>query len=231
MLAGVSTDYYIRLEQGRERHPSDQVLGALAQVLQLDDEATAHLHELARPRQPWLMPADRTDRVSPTLLRLMGSWSETPAVVVNRRLDVLARNRLANALYGWLDPSDNMLRLTFLAPEAREFYPDWEKDAASKTAQLRAAADYADPLLIELVKELSQASEDFCRMWARYDVQATTCDTVRFRHPEAGDLTLNYEALTVNSAPSQALFVFQAEPDSPSEAALARLDKISAETE
>jgi transcriptional regulator with XRE-family HTH domain len=225
MLAGVSTDYYIRLEQGRERNPSDQVLHALAQVLQLDAWATDHLHELARPKAIKHGPGARNDRVSPTLERLMLGWRNTPAVVVNHRLDVLAGNSLGVALYEGLDHNDNLLRLTFLNPEARVFYRDWEKDAASKTAQLHAAAaaDHDDPLLLELIAELSRESEDFRRMWARHDVRAKTTDSVRFHHHVAGDLTLSYEAFTVNSCPGQDLFIFQAEPGSESEAALARL--------
>ncbi|GII27003.1 transcriptional regulator [Planotetraspora mira] len=225
MLAGVSTDYYIRLEQGRERHPSDQVLDALAQVLQLDAWATDHLHELARPKVIKRTTEGRTDRVSPTLERLMLGWRNTPAVVVNRRLDVLGGNSLGEALYEGLDYRDNLLRLTFLNPDARVFYRDWEKDAASKTAQLHAAAaaDHDDPLLIELIEELSRESSDFRRMWARHDVRAKTTDSVRFHHYLAGDLTLSYEAFTVNSCPGQDLFIFQAEPGSPSEEALTRL--------
>ncbi|WP_204070895.1 helix-turn-helix domain-containing protein [Planotetraspora phitsanulokensis] len=225
MLAGVSTDYYIRLEQGRERHPSDQVLDALAQVLQLDAWATDHLHELARPKAIRRAADVPVDRVSPTLERLMLSWRNNPAVVVNRRLDVLAGNSLGAALYEGLDHSDNLLRLTFLNPDARVFYRDWEKDAASKTAQLHtaAAADHDDPLLHELIEELSRESADFRRMWARHDVRAKTTDSVRFHHHFAGDLTLSYEAFTVNSCPGQDLFIFQAEPGSTSEQALIKL--------
>jgi hypothetical protein len=159
----------------------------------------------------------------------MRGWEETPAVVVSRRLDVLAKNPLATAIYDGLDHNDNLMRLTFLNPEGREFYPDWEHEALSKTAQLRAAvgANLDDPAFLELVEELSQGSAEFRRMWARHDVRAKTNDSIRFRHRVVGDLTLSYQAFTINSAPGQELFAFQAEPGSPSEHALSLLRSLA----
>jgi transcriptional regulator with XRE-family HTH domain len=223
MLAGVSIDYYTRLEQGRERHPSDQVLDALARVLRLDPEAGKHLHELARPRAYKRRPS--TDRVSPDVLQLMDSWDHKPAFVVNRRLDVLAKNPPAVALVEGLNYSDNLMRMTFLDPASREFYLDWEKEARFKVALTRAAvgADGDDTYLLELVEELSLKSEDFRRLWACHDVRANTRASERMYHREVGEMTLRYEAFAINSAPGQELVVFQAEPGSPSERALARL--------
>ncbi|RNF87172.1 XRE family transcriptional regulator [Streptomyces botrytidirepellens] len=231
MLAGVSTDYYVRLEQGRERHPSAQVVDALARVLGLEEDAVAHLHQLARP-----VPAARRrkgvrgERVSPVLLRMMEDWHRTPAVVLGRCLTVLAHNALGRALFEGHAHSGDLLRLVFLDPDAKVFYPDWDRVAVSTVAGLRAAVgtDYDDPQLIEAVGELSLRSEEFRRLWARHDIRQKAHETKRFRHPVVGELTLDYESLTVNGAPGQQLVVYQAEPGSPSEHALSLLGSLSA---
>jgi transcriptional regulator with XRE-family HTH domain len=124
MLAGVSVDYYVRLEQGRERHPSEQVLDALARALQLDDTAARHLQELARPPVRRRRPSPRPQRVRPGVERLMDGWSHTPAFVFGRCMDVLAANSLANALHGRPLRGVNVVRSIFLEPGAHEFYAD-----------------------------------------------------------------------------------------------------------
>ncbi|MEE1942879.1 helix-turn-helix transcriptional regulator [Streptomyces sp. TRM 70361] len=232
MLAGVSTDYYVRLEQGRERSPSAQVVDALARVLCLEEDATAHLHRLAHPspgrcRRP---AARRRERVGPQLLRLMAGWHRTPAVILGPRLEVLAHNALGRALFDGHTHSGDLVRLVFLDPDAREFYPDWEQVAENTVAALRASAgtEVSDPRLIELVGELSLRSETFRRLWARHDIRRKTHETKRFRHPLVGELTLDYESLTVNSAPGQQLVVYHAEPGSPSEQALDLLGSLAA---
>jgi transcriptional regulator with XRE-family HTH domain len=227
MLAGVSTDYYVRLEQGRDRHPSEQVLDALAGVLRLDLEASEHLFELARPRNR-LMPSQQADRVDPDVLRLIERCDHAVAFVVNRWGDVLAANPLTTAFYAGLDGNDNLIRLTFLNPAAREFYRDWEQEARAKVAHLRAVAgaDHDDPSLLRLVKELSDASEDFRRIWARHDVQAKTNPSLRFRHRDVGAMTLHYQVFDITSDPGQKLVVGQAAPGSPSERALAKLGRL-----
>ncbi|MCO8305530.1 helix-turn-helix domain-containing protein [Streptomyces hygroscopicus] len=231
LLAGVSTDYYVRLEQGRERHPSSQVVDALARALVLEEDAVAHLHRLARPAPGRRRPAARRERVSPTLLRMMEGWPRTPAVVLGRCLTVLAHNTLGGALFDGHTHSRDLVRLVFLDPDAREFYPDWERVAANTVAGLRAAVglDEEDPELIAVVGELSLKSETFRRLWARHDIRQKTHETKRFRHRLVGELTLDYEALTVNSAPGQQLVVYQAEPGSPSEQALSLLGSLAAE--
>ncbi|GLV72904.1 helix-turn-helix domain-containing protein [Streptomyces hygroscopicus] len=231
LLAGVSTDYYVRLEQGRERHPSAQVVDALARALVLEEDAVAHLHRLARPAPVRRRPAARRERVSPTLLRMMEGWPRTPAVVLGRCLTVLAHNTLGGALFDGHTHSRDLVRLVFLDPDAREFYPDWERVAANTVAGLRAAVglDEEDPELIAVVGELSLKSETFRRLWARHDIRQKTHETKRFRHRLVGELTLDYEALTVNSAPGQQLVVYQAEPGSPSEQALSLLGSLAAE--
>jgi transcriptional regulator with XRE-family HTH domain len=230
MLAGVSTDYYVRLEQGRERRPSDQVLGALARVLRLDPDATDYLYELARPRAWPRRPVNEREQVSPNLLQLMRSWEHTPAFVIGRRLDVLATNRLTDALYEGLSHKDNCLRTIFLSPQAKDFYTDWEKAASAKTAQLRISvgANPDDPSLYRLIDELSTHSEEFRRMWARHDVQTRGNEVKQLRHRDVGELTLSWETLTVNGAPGQQLVVMAAQPDSPSAHALMALSRAAA---
>jgi transcriptional regulator with XRE-family HTH domain len=230
MLAGVSTDYYIRLEKGRERRPSEQVLDALARVFGLHFDAISHLHELARPRAREPRPADRVDQVSRYLLRLIESWDYALAAVVNLRLDVLAQNSMAAAFLAGLEYSDNLNRLTFLDPTAREFYRDWEQEAWSKVAHLRAVtgADCDDPLMMELIEELSLGSEDFRRMWARHDVRVRAHEFKRFHHREVGDVDLISETFTVNGTHGQQLIVAQAEPGSLSERALTLLRSLAA---
>ncbi|MDP9846936.1 helix-turn-helix transcriptional regulator [Streptosporangium lutulentum] len=229
MLADVSTDYYIRLEQGRERHPSERVLCALVRVLDLGPDAAAHLYELAHPRTRPRRAVDEAERVGPDLLRLMRGWAYTPAFVCNRWMDVLATNMLADALFSGLEHGDNLVRAVFLDSAARTFYRDWEKVARSKVAHLRAAtgADLDHPYLTELVDELSGESDDFRRMWARHDVVGKTHEAKRLHHHEVGDLTLTCELFNVGSAPGQQLHVFQAEPASPSEHALALLGSLA----
>ncbi|MDQ7908429.1 helix-turn-helix transcriptional regulator [Phytohabitans sp. ZYX-F-186] len=230
LLAGMSADYYIRLEQGRDKHPSEQVIEALARVFTLDEEGAAHLRELARPTTRRRRRVSQPERVSPHLERLLGAWHGTPALVLGRYLDVLANNQLAAALNHCSVRGNNQARLMFLDPEARRIYPDWATVAAETVASLRATAgtDLEDPRLTELVGELSLKSEDFRRLWARHDVRAKTAGSKRFRHPLVGELTLSYETFTVNGAGGQMLIVYHAEPGSPSAEALALLGSATA---
>jgi transcriptional regulator with XRE-family HTH domain len=229
-LAGVSADYYVRLEQGRERHPSEQVIEALARALRLDDDATAHLHELARPAPRRRRAARRTERIRPELLRLMEAWPHTPAMVIGRHLDVLAANSLATALHGGFASGNNLVRSLFLDPAARERYPDWDDVAKDTVAALRASVgpDLDDAHLTDLVGELSLKSERFRSLWARHDVREKTHGTKRFVHPQVGELTLHYETFAVAGSSGQVLSVYHAEPGSPTEQALALLSSIAA---
>jgi transcriptional regulator with XRE-family HTH domain len=231
LLAGVSADYYVRLEQGRDRHPSEQVLEALARALQLDEDATAHLHELARETvTPRRRPRPRVERVRPGLLRMMDAWPNSPAFVIGRRLDVLAANRLAVALNPACGCSGNMVRSLFLDEQTRMLYPQFDKVAEETVASLRAAIgpDTDDPALIDLVGELSLKSEHFRRLWARHDVRAKTDGVKRLIHPLVGELTVTYETFTVNGAAGQQLVVYHAEPGSATERALNLLATIAA---
>lgn len=228
MLAGVSADYYVRLEQGRDKHPSEQVVTALARVFSLDDEGTAHLRELARPTAARARPPRRPERVAPGLLRLMEAWSHTPAVVLGRHLDVLAANPLAAAVNGCSVPGVNQVRMVFLDPRARDVFPNWSQIAADTVASLRATAgtDLDDPRLTELVGELSLKSDEFRRLWARHDVRAKTSGVKQFHNEMVGKLTLAYESFAVNGAPGQLLIAYHAEPGSPSERSLALLGSL-----
>ncbi|MFE9681898.1 helix-turn-helix transcriptional regulator [Streptomyces sp. NPDC006285] len=230
--SGVSTDYYARLEQGRERHPSAQVVHALARTLGLNPEETAHLHQLARTARGRVRRGDGLS-VSPSLLRLMDGWLHTPALILDRRLDVLAGNRLGRALFaGMLEQGEtNLVRFTFLNPDARDFYPDWEGVARSGLAALRAGSGdlVNDRRLTELVGELSLRSPEFRRLWSRHDVRGKAHEAKSFNHRQVGELTLTYDSFTVDSATDQQLIVYQAEPGSTSQQALALLGTVAAD--
>jgi transcriptional regulator with XRE-family HTH domain len=230
MLAGVSVDYYVRLEQGRERHPSEQVLEALARALQLDDTAARHLQELARPPTRRRRPSARPQRVRPGVERLMDSWTHSPAFVMGRCMDVLAANSLADALHGRSIRGINLVRSILLEPGAQDFYADWDDVARDTVATLRALAgtDLDDPRLTELVGELSLKSEEFRRLWARHDVREKTSGTKRFVHPVVGELSLGYESFAIGGAPGQILVVYHAEPGGRDERALKLLESVAA---
>ena len=225
MLAGVSTDYYIRLEQGRDRHPSPEVLAAIARVLGLDDDVLAHLHRLTNPGRPGRRPSARPERVSPGLLSLLEVWSNTPAFVLNRFRDVLACTALAAALHPGIVRERNMIRLLFLDPSERNMYPDWEHAARDSVAWLRAATpdDVDHPRLGELVGDLAVKSEEFARLWARHDVRTKSSGTKRLVHHVVGEILLGYETFSINARRGQSLTVYHAEPNTPDADALAVL--------
>jgi transcriptional regulator with XRE-family HTH domain len=213
LLAGVSTDYYVRLEQGRDRNPSPQVLVSLARALQLDDEATAHLHALAGPERHVRRPSGRTELVLPSIRQLIVGWNNTPAYVQGRRLDVLASNPLATTLSPFFTPGVNLLRATFLDPDPafRALYGDqWESLVHSTIAGLRAllGAGVDDPLLDELVGELSVRSDHFRSLWTRHDIRARISGSNRhLYHPQVGELDLHYENLQISGTDGQTLII------------------------
>jgi transcriptional regulator with XRE-family HTH domain len=224
MLAGISPDYYLRLEQGRGHTPSAQVLDALASALTLDERATAHLHVISRPSAP-ARPGS-PERAPRSVELLLGSWQCTPAFIQGRRLDVLAANAVASALIpGVLTPGVNLVRATFLDPTVRTLFEDWERIAASAVAVLRGlvGADLDDAHLRKLVDELSGSSEDFRRLWERHDVRVAVVPAVTLHHPLVGRLELLVETFAITAAEGQLLVVDHAEPGSPSEHALRRL--------
>ncbi len=226
MLAGVSADYYIRLEQGRDQHPSPQVLDALARALQLDEDATAHLHTLAAPRpRSRSRRTTKPERVPEPIEQLIMSWTTTPAYVFGRYLDVLAANRLATAIAPWFAVGENLVRGAFLDPRRRELKPDWERALASTVAALRAnvGQEVDDRRLTELVGELSLRSERFRQLWARHDVRPKGSGTTTIDHPQVGRLELTYIKLPIPDTDRQTLSIYHAAPGSPSAQSLALL--------
>ncbi|AJC55136.1 helix-turn-helix transcriptional regulator [Streptomyces sp. 769] len=226
-LAGVSVDYYIRLEQGRGPSVSDAVLDAVGRVLRLDDTEQEYLRTLARPARRRPATARRAPRPAPQQVRpglrlLLDLVDRAPAFVLGRRMDVLAWNALADAVGGFsrLAPKDrNMPRQVFLDPRAREVYPDWPAVAAETVAHLRLGAGNHphDEQLATLVGELSLGSEDFRRLWADHLVKEKSYGTKRMLHPVVGELFLPYETLTVPGEPDQMLVVYTPEPGSQTE--------------
>ena len=228
MLAGISTDYYLRLEQGRDRTPSVQVVEAIGRVLRLDPDAAAYLHTLARPR-PKRAPRRRPEKVPPGTLRLLESLP-MPAFVQDRYLNVLAANPMAQALSPGMRPGVNRLLVTFLDPAERDLHEDWEQSTAAAVGQLRAVmgSETGDPRMAALVGELSMKSRWFRRLWARQDVVRPAGGPARMHHPEVGELELHREKLIVAGADDQVLVIYHADPGTPSALALDLLGTIAA---
>jgi transcriptional regulator with XRE-family HTH domain len=231
-LAGISTDYYVRLEQGRDHQPSQQVLEALARALRLDADASAHLFALAHPVPRNGYPnSARDERIGPGLQELLDSWTTTPALVHGRRLDVLASNALGRALSPISQPGGNMLRAVFLDDDVRAAYTDLAWTTRTCVAYFRASAGSGldHPWFADLVRELSRESEEFRVLWAQHDVQLSLNGQAGYAHPLVGTMQLRYQTAAVGTA-GQTLFVVHAEPDTPDAAALARLARMSAGT-
>ena len=225
-LAGVSVDYYTRLEQGRDINVSEEVLTAVANALRLRDDERAHLFDLAQPRrQRRKSTASPPQRVRAGIRTLVDSLP-APAFVLGCRLDVLVANRMARALLCDFDARPrrerNHARWVFLDPAARERYLDWEEIARDNVASLRMfAGRYPDdPELSALIGELTVKSPEFASWWADHEVLRRGHGSKRYHHPVVGELTINYEALPIPDALDQTLFIYTAEPGSPSEQAL-----------
>ncbi|KQR53636.1 XRE family transcriptional regulator [Leifsonia sp. Leaf336] len=239
MLAGLSVDYYTRLERGNLSGASDSVLEALARALQLDDAETSHLYDLARAAD--VAPRIRRKRspktVRPSLQRVIDAIETAPAWIRNDRGDVLAANQLARALYLDLMAEEvkppNNSRFTFLNPKARDFYSNWEQAADDIVAILRQAAgrNPYDKDLTDLVGELSTRSEEFRTRWARHDVRHHRTGRKRIHHSIVGDLDLAFEALELPGEPGLRINVYTADPGTPSEDALTLLASWAATQE
>lgn len=216
MLAGVSVDYYARLEQRRERNPSPSVLNAIAGALCLDPDQREHLFRLAGLAPTAPLPAPTAPPHS--LLDLLGAWPHTPAMIIDQQLNVLAHNAAAGALYSEFERIDNVARMTFLDPAGPQFYVHWDRAAESCVANLRLAVGHADPTGAArgLVIELSARSPHFRRLWARHDVRGKTHDRKAMRQRDVGELQLDYHAFDVKGSPGHQLIVYQAAPGSPS---------------
>jgi transcriptional regulator with XRE-family HTH domain len=237
-LAGISVDYYVRLEQGRDLNPSDAVLDAIARALRLDDTERAHLFDLARVTPARRRRPVRPQRVAPATYQLLETLDAavSPALVLGRRLDVLAANRTARALVADFPAlparERNYARFVFLDPAARDLHPEWPAVAADTVATLRldAGRHPDDPALTALVGELSIKDEDFRRWWADHRVLARSSGVKRYHHPVVGELTLTYQALTLPDGPDQTLFVYTAASGTPAHTALRLLAQWSADT-
>jgi transcriptional regulator with XRE-family HTH domain len=233
-LAGVSVDYYVRLERGRSLNVSESVLDAVARALHLNDTERSHLFAVARPTRTRRRPMS-PQQVRPGLYRVLDTLTDIPAIVLGRRMDVLASNRLARAFYTDFDAlphrERNMARYVFLDESVRELYTDWESAARGIVASLHLYAGHHphDPQLAELIGDLSLRNRDFRRWWADHDVLSRTHGTKQYHHPVVGDLTLDYEALNPTGDPDQTLGLHTAKPGSPSEHALRLLASWTSE--
>jgi transcriptional regulator with XRE-family HTH domain len=229
LLAGVSVDYYTRLERGNMRGVSESVLEALARALQLDEAERAHLFDLARPAGTTTARTRRRptkQRVRPSVQHMLDAITGAPALVVNGRLDILAANPLGHALYSemYADPVRpvNHARFIFLNPRAHHFYGDWERAANDTVAILRSEAgrDPFDRDLSDLVGELSTQSETFRTRWAAHNVRIHQTGAKNFHHPVVGDLSLTFEMMELKADTGLTILTYTAEPGSKSEEAL-----------
>jgi transcriptional regulator with XRE-family HTH domain len=228
LLAGVSVDYYTRLERGNLSGVSESVLEALVRALQLDEAERAHLFDLARAAGPTARTRRRPkkQRVRPSVQHTLDAITGAPAVVVNGRLDILAANQLGRALYSemYRDPvrPANHARFIFLNPRAHDFYRDWERAANDTVAILRSEAgrDPYDRGLSDLVGELSTQSETFRTRWAAHNVRIHQTGVKHFHHPVVGDLSLAYEMMELRAETGLTILTYTAEPGSKSAEAL-----------
>jgi transcriptional regulator with XRE-family HTH domain len=241
LLAGVSVEYYAKLERGAIAGASSSVLDAIAQALQLDDTERAHLFDLARAADG--IPASGRNRRRPTkqaasrpsLHWALEAITDGIAFVRNPRQDLLATNALGRIFYkqviGDAGRTPNLARFQFLDPASREFYPDWDRFAEMCVAVMRAEAgrDPHDRGLQDLVGELSTRSETFRTLWASHDVRTHGTGTKRFHHPDVGEVVLAYEELAITAEPGLVLLVYTAEPGSPSKERLQLLASLGAD--
>ncbi len=229
LLAGVSIDYYVRLERGHLAGASEEVLDALAGALQLDDAERAHLYDLARAAAK--RPARRTRRVRGPLpdsvLRVLRAMTDAPAFIRNGRLDILATNTLGRALYAPLFPDDsartvNIARAQFLTAQGRDFFPHWEESVNTTVSLLRTEAGRAphDSELTGLIGELVTRSEEFRTAWAKHNVRLHHTGRKSFHHPAVGVLSLDFDAMELPARPGLTLTAYSAAPGTPDHDAL-----------
>ena len=238
VLAGVSPDYYTRLEKGHIRGVSDDVLDAVARALQLTEAEQNHVFNLARAANPARRPRSRPrTQIPASLQRVLDSMTGTAAFVRNGRLDLLATNQLSRALYSPVldEPAHrgNIARFNFLDSRAADYFPDFDGSMRTTVALLRTEAgrDPHDKQLTDLVGELATRSAEFRTRWAAHDVRTHRGGRKQFRHPVVGYLELDYDAMELPAAPGLVLTAFSAEPGTASADALALLASWAATTE
>jgi transcriptional regulator with XRE-family HTH domain len=231
-IAGLSIDYYIRLEQGKETNPSGPILDGLARALRLNDEEQSHLYALAnRAAGRSARSPSGSSVVRPGIRQLLETLRPYPAYVLNRTSDVLAVNPEGLALFHgmaeWPAGRRNTIRYTFLHPAARELLVDWNKDAMQAAAHLRAVdADYpADPALRALIAELRAGSPEFARMWQCHEVRRRRGERKPFRHPRVGEFTLTTEVLYLEDG--QRMTIYQARPGTRDHDAMTLLSMVA----
>jgi transcriptional regulator with XRE-family HTH domain len=227
LLAGISIDYYTRLERGNARGVSDEVLVAIGSALRLSPDERTHLENLVRSANAGdgAIRSVGADKIHPSVRRIVDCMA-IPALVRNRRLEILYANPLGRAFYCEAfddeDDTPSPLRYMFLDPRSRRFFVDWEGAADDMVGLLRAQAGRSpsDPVIADLVRELGDRSEAFAERWARHDVRFHRNGVGSYEHPRVGRLTLLYEDLDLPTEPDQTILVFAAEAGSPSEQAL-----------
>jgi transcriptional regulator with XRE-family HTH domain len=228
-LAGVSVNYYTRIEQGESHQMSDSVMESIASALQLDADERSHFLRLARPAKVARRSAG-PERVRDSVLALAESTSDQAVIVVGRRMDLLGGNRLGFALLGLRpDQRPNLVKMMFLDPAMRDLLPDWGPQARNAASYLRmATGDHPDdPLLAELIGELSIKSEEFARIWATHPVAECVHRDREYRHPVVGHLSLHEENLRLPDDPGQRLIFSGAEPGTSSFERLRLLGSLS----
>jgi transcriptional regulator with XRE-family HTH domain len=234
LLAGMSTEYYVRLERGKAKGASEGILEGISRALQLDDAERAHLFDLVRAANTTTWQDARTRRPAKRqemrsgVQQLLDAMTLVPAVVQNGRLDIVAANQLGRALFSELyaqarasDRSGqpaNFIRFLFLSPAAKDMYPDWDEATQQTVAMLRAEAGRVpdDRALRSLVGELSTRSDAFRTLWGSHDVRRHSTGTKRLRHPAVGDLELSYEAMPLSPDSPLLFLAYTARPGTPS---------------
>ncbi|MEU3062870.1 helix-turn-helix transcriptional regulator [Streptomyces subrutilus] len=237
LLAGVSIDYYVRLERGHIAGASEDVLDAVANALQLDDAERAHLYDLARAaaKRPNRRGKRARGPLPDSVLRVLASMTDSPAFIRNGRLDILATNPLGRALYAPLYTDDapspvNIARFQFLNPRGRDFFPDWDDSLNTTVSLLRTEAGRAphDSDLTGLVGELVTRSEGFRTAWAKHNVRLHHTGRKSFHHPAVGVLTLDFDAMELPAQPGLTLTAYTAAPGTPDHDALQLLAALAA---
>jgi transcriptional regulator with XRE-family HTH domain len=223
LLAGISTEYYTRLERGNAAGVSDSVLDAISRALQLDDAEHEHLHDLVKaalaltgvgPRRP----VARSQQIPASVRQLIDAMRDVAVIVQNGRGDVVASNTLGRALYPWLRTEQhrvpNFSRFVFLDPTAHDFYVDWNDAAHQTVALLRSEVGRSpnDRALMALVGELSTRSDAFCKLWAAHDVRQHRTGIKKVQHPFVGELEVSFEGLQITNAPGLLLLAYSAQP-------------------